>query len=553
MRILLLTAALSATSLLACAKQSATTEGGGAGGTGGTAGGGGTTMTTTDPGGAGGSGGSTGGSATGGDSTGGAATGGEGGTTMTTSTTEDLCGNGVKDDGEQCDGQDFAGKTCASLGFAGGNLQCNGFCAIVASGCTPPENCNNAQDDDQDGQYDCLDPDCANQPVCLDSCAAPTLVTLPSFNFADTTGRPAVQTSSCSAAEGSEMIFQLTAPDTVDMTVTVYSFGFADFVVHVRTDCADLASEIHCENSFAGGDFQAESFLLPLVKDQTYFVIVDGVKASDFGQFQIDMQIPLPESDFECEDLFDNDVDGYLDCDDATNCQVSFACTPGNEPPGAQCFSHNDCAATGNDPVCLGLQQGFVDGYCSEFCDLAAPACAGDGICADPASVTGKPVSVNGICFDACATNADCRPGYECVDRGLAQLVCIVAPEKQCDDLQDNDADGLFDCQDPDCQVSAACQPGFKATGQPCTLNNECFANANDPICLTQSFFGALDGYCSQYCDLASSDCGGGAICTQGWVFIDAPVCLDICNVQADCRPGYFCQDIGFPQKVCVF
>ncbi len=543
MRILLVTAALSATSFLACATQTTSTSTGGTGGAGGTGG----VTTTTDTSGGGGDGGA---GATGG--------GGDGGgttttSTTTTSTTENLCGNGAKDPGEQCDGGDYGGKTCESIGFSGGSLQCNNFCAIVASGCTPPENCNNAQDDDQDGQYDCLDTDCAVQPVCLDSCAAPTFVTLPSFTFSDTTGRPALQTSSCSAASGSEMVFQLTAPDTVDMTVTVYSFGFADFTVSVRTTCADLASEIHCENKFLGGDFQAESFLVPIVKDQTYFVIVDGTNVNDFGQFQIDMQVPQPEFDFQCEDLFDNDLDGYLDCDDATDCQVSSYCIPGSDPPGAQCFGNGDCAANGNDPICLGLQQGFIDGYCSEFCDLASPVCAGDGICADPATVTGKAVSVNGICFDACATNGDCRPGYECVDRGLASLVCIVAPEKQCDDLQDNDADGLYDCQDVDCQSSPSCQAGFKATGQPCQVNSECFANANDPVCLTQNFFGYPNGYCSQYCDLGNDDCGGGALCSKGWVFLDAPVCLDTCNVQADCLPGYSCLDIGLAKTVCVF
>ena len=549
MRILLVTAALSATSLLACATQTVTTGTGGDGGTGGSGG----TTTTSMTAGDGGTGGDGGSGATGG--TGGEATGGGGTTTTsTTSTTEDDCGNGVKDPGEQCDSNDFGGKTCESIGFSGGFLQCNGFCALVASNCTPPENCNNAQDDDQDGQYDCLDPDCAAQPVCLDSCAAPTFVTLPSFTFADTTGRPAVQTSSCSVAEGSEMVFQLTAPETVDMTITVYNFGFADFTVSVRTTCDDIATEIHCENKFGPNDFTAESFLVPIVKDQTYFVIVDGVGINDFGQFQIDMQIPQPEFDFQCEDLTDNDFDGYLDCDDATDCQISSYCTPGADPPGAQCFGNNDCAATGNDPICLGIQQGFVDGYCSEFCDLASPVCAGDGICADPATVTGKPVSVNGICFDTCGSNADCRPGYECVDRGLAQTVCIVAPENQCEDISDNDADGLVDCQDPDCQDKPACLAGFKATGQPCASNSECFANMNDPICLSQNKFGYPDGYCSQFCDLGASDCGGGSICTKGWVFqVEGAVCLDICNVQADCRSGYFCQDIGFPQKVCVF
>lgn len=552
MRIHLLTAALSATSLLACATQTTTTGGGGTGGTGGT---GGATTTTTDTGGggAGGDGGGGGSGATGGGGTGGGTTTTTSSTTTTT-TTEDLCGNGVKDPGEQCDGADYGGKTCASIGFSGGTLQCNNFCAIVASGCTPPESCSNSQDDDQDGQIDCLDPDCAAQPVCLDSCASPTVVaSLPSFPFADTTGRPAVQTSSCSAAAGSEYVFQLTAPETVDMTVTLYSFGIADLTVSVRTTCADVATELHCENALGANQFPSEQFLFPIVKDQTYFIIVDGVTANDYGQFELDLQIPQPEFDFQCEDQFDNDFDGYLDCDDPSDCQSSFYCMPGADLPGAQCFGNNECAATGNDPICLTEQQGFLDGYCSEFCDLANPVCAGDGICADPASVTGKAISKNGICFDACVSNGDCRPGYECVDRGLSSTVCIVAPEKQCGNFMDDDADGLPDCADPDCQAAPECVPGAKAAGQPCAQSNECFANLNDPLCLSEQFFGYPGGYCTQYCDAAAMDCGSGALCVAGWVPIDTPVCLDKCAAQGDCRAGYSCLDIGFPSKVCVF
>lgn len=51
------------------------------------------------------------------------------------------CGNGIIESGtEQCEGMDFAGASCVSLGFAAGNLTCNGTCqrdtsACVAAGC----------------------------------------------------------------------------------------------------------------------------------------------------------------------------------------------------------------------------------------------------------------------------------------------------------------------------------------------------------------------------------------------------------------------------------
>jgi peroxiredoxin len=46
------------------------------------------------------------------------------------------CGNGIREAGEQCDGANLGGQTCAGLGFASGTLTCNPNCTINTSGCT---------------------------------------------------------------------------------------------------------------------------------------------------------------------------------------------------------------------------------------------------------------------------------------------------------------------------------------------------------------------------------------------------------------------------------
>ena len=46
------------------------------------------------------------------------------------------CGNGVIDSGEKCDGANLGGATCSSLGFSGGTLSCNSSCALDTSACT---------------------------------------------------------------------------------------------------------------------------------------------------------------------------------------------------------------------------------------------------------------------------------------------------------------------------------------------------------------------------------------------------------------------------------
>lgn len=551
MRILLTALAFSGAALLpACATQTqgpggsaGTTDTGGSGGQGG--------ETTT---GGGGSGGQTTSSSTSTTSSSSSTSTTTTSTTTTTTTTVNNCGNGVKEPDEQCEGNDFGGKTCESIGFAGGQLVCNAFCAIVASGCTPPENCNNSQDDDNDFMVDCADPDCSQQPVCLDSCAEPVDISfLPYFDFQDTTGRPAVLTPSCAPGDGPELVFAFTAPNTEDVIAVVYSFGGADFTVSVRTACNDPASEIFCQNAVGPGDFTPEQFKISAVAGQTYFIVIDGVTVNDYGSVELDLSVPQPEGDFQCDNHSDDDVDGYLDCDDASNCQLTSECIPGDQVPGAQCFTSNECMADADDPICLGPNEGFLDGYCSEFCDLANPSCGGDGICVDTATTLGKQLSVHGVCLDTCTGPGDCRPGYDCVDRNLGQNVCMLAPEKNCEDFVDNDLDGLMDCQDPDCKPMVACTGGAKAAGQPCVSSAECFSNASDPVCLTQAQFGYPGGYCSQFCNPGINDCGIGAYCADGFLPVPGAYCLDTCVQQADCRVGYSCVDFGLPNKICIF
>lgn len=60
-----------------------------------------------------------------------------------TSTPPPPCGNGQIDAGEQCDGANLDGKTCADFGGAAGQpLSCNSQCQLVTTGCDP---CGNGQ------------------------------------------------------------------------------------------------------------------------------------------------------------------------------------------------------------------------------------------------------------------------------------------------------------------------------------------------------------------------------------------------------------------------
>ena len=290
--------------------------------------------------------------------------------------------------------------------------------------------------------------------------------------------------------------------------------------------------------------FGTEFLTMDVVAGQTYYLVIDSADGTD-GGFDVYVEVPKPEQ--WCSDFFDDDADGYLDCDDPTSCQGTFECMPGATDLGQQCFSNWDCIANANDPVCLTSKQGFPDGYCSEWCDLAANDCSGDGVCAN----IGLP-SVNGVCLDGCLLDSDCRPGYACLDKGYSSKVCTLGPEVDCSNEFDDDSDSRTDCEDPDCQGTAACTGGAKAAGQPCTNHAECYSVGGDPVCLSELNYGYPDGYCSEYCYFMD-DCGPGSLCTN-WFFSPSGAgnCMRTCTADAQCRPGYACLDVGFSEKICV-
>ena len=60
-----------------------------------------------------------------------------------TDCTDVACGNGIREGGEVCDGLDLNGADCTTFGFTGGQLRCNGACADYDTSMCTSEMCGN--------------------------------------------------------------------------------------------------------------------------------------------------------------------------------------------------------------------------------------------------------------------------------------------------------------------------------------------------------------------------------------------------------------------------
>jgi cysteine-rich repeat protein len=221
------------------------------------------------------------------------------------------CGNGLAELGEQCDGKDLGGNTCATLGqaFNAGVLLCSKSCLFDTTGCKVVEaNCFDGADDDKNGLADCADPQCA--AACADPCAAAAVYAIPepSTTFAANGGHPESIGSSCASAAGGGpgIVFSVTPQNTGVLDVSVVSG--ADLVLSVRSACGDAASEVGCFHRFVSG-VDPQRLTVPCTAGQPLFVAVQGYEKTDASNFDLTVH----SRPIACGDGY---TDGAEACDD---------------------------------------------------------------------------------------------------------------------------------------------------------------------------------------------------------------------------------------------
>jgi hypothetical protein len=149
---------------------------------------------------------------------------------------------------------------------------------------------------------------------------------------------------------------------------------------------------------------------------------------------------------------------------------------------GASCAENEECEGG----VCLTEEIfGWAQGYCTALCDPTLAPCA-EGIClsagssnvcikeckspADCPGVANECATLDleegpvDVCLGGCSESSQCTTTMNCVIEDGAGL-CI--PPEVCDQPEDEDGDGLINCEDSDCATDCATEIDAACNGAP--------------------------------------------------------------------------------------
>jgi hypothetical protein len=151
-----------------------------------------------------------------------------------------FCGDGTANGTEACDGSDFAGATCATLGKAGGSLACAADCTIDSRGCT-----STCGDGTKDPGEDCDQADLGGTTCQNKGFTGGTAVCTPACR---------IDLSDCSTTISVELPVSLPAGNVVWEEFTANSGGFfvgdAQLAIPSRFDAYDGLWKVSVNGTF---------------------------------------------------------------------------------------------------------------------------------------------------------------------------------------------------------------------------------------------------------------------------------------------------------------
>ncbi|MDX9721041.1 MAG: hypothetical protein RBU37_09840, partial [Myxococcota bacterium] len=222
----------------------------------------------------------------------------------------DPCGNALIDTGEACDGSNYNGESCMSLGYAGGPLSCETDCsALIETACIA------------------LDGD-------LGSAVGDDVST------GTTVGAGADFSGTCGGTSAPDLAFLWTPPTDGCYRIDTVGSSY-DTVLYVRDYLA--GTQLECNNDGAGISPQSMVQIDAAMAGQGYLIVVDGASTNE-GDYVLNIN-PCPEG-----------------VEVITGCPVEYCTeTPGGGPHGGDLYTY----------VLAGVDHPIIDDFptagCSSF------------------------------------------------------------------------------------------------------------------------------------------------------------------------------------------
>lgn len=389
------------------------------------------------------------------------------------STVTKYCGNNVVDNGEQCDGTNFAGKTgCSSFGFNNGSLSCNS--AGTINECTfDISNCFNST-----SVVCAKDLDCGSGKACI-SGACVTVVQNTSTSYCGD-GKINGAGEQCDGTNWSQI-------------TGCTNFGFDGGILRCSNCAFDKSRCVYnsssCGNNIIDAGEQCDKNNFGSVNGCSYFGFNNGTLA--------------------CSNCVFNKSGCFYtstkQCNLNSDCGAGFDCINSVCVKQPECFAGKPCS------------QGFdcINNLC-----VKAPACRYNWQCG-----SGKECNEDGECVVklACTYDSQCSDGYECATNNT----CIKKPEcgffTSCPEGKECRNGFCVLKIGNECDVSPDCKRGYKCVNGFCKGEDEC---SNDKDC--DETFECVNGLCEAMegdeCD-RNADCGRGDYeCVNGFC-IGSPEC----------------------------
>ncbi|MFH2010840.1 MAG: hypothetical protein ABI333_29835 [bacterium] len=395
----------------------------------------------------------------------------------------DVCGNGVLEPAEQCDGPELGDESCQSLGFTSGNLACTSDCTYELRGCT---GCGNGV----------LELDEACDGVELGSQACRTL------GFA---GGVLACRDDCS--------FELRGCEQ----------GCGNALVEGAEDCdgADLAGQSCQSLGYTSGTLACTATCSLDVNDCTGGLAPVGAPCAADAECRTgacwnEVETGMPDGMCTARCV---DVEGELSCAAPGAICVCFDeecieawCVSGCDPEDTgSCRDAYACQTLlGGASVCWAACTGDTQCTTTALCDSEAGSQTA-GFCQTPDEDCTNTTDDD---FDGLVDCADPDCNAECPGGEI------------CDNTTDDDADGLVDCDDGECVAHTSCTGVACTPTSALTLDATMNNAANDDTGSTD----AVDDWCGQGFDRWT----GPEIAYDLTVTANLIVAVDLIGVTAD-------------------